>query len=431
MKKSILNLMKFGIPALALFLTASCSDDDNNGGGINNPTTDRPFHLGYSVGPAEGNAMIYIQGQDFAGLNAGSVSFDGFGFQVPATRTAFVFSSEDGRYVYALNYGGGTVGKYESFGGQNYSLVAEANVQPFIGTANPRWTKLNESTALLHNVTTEHLYDSNGNYTRTSAKAWLTTVNLADMSIGTVTNFEIPYDEVEAAQGVHVFRIDKPFVQNGKVYYGVGKRKYDSATGANGTMVYTNAETLVVDFPSLTNPSRISTNANGVHGATNGYRTPVNHADENGNVFQTTTSSGKIFMLKISNGNYDNSYNFDISAALGHGAQTNGWFYVGNGIGYMPYFNSDLGAAGDNYWGVARIDLNNKTVVDLELPGNMWLQQYQSGVVANGKFYMSLAPIGATGYIYAFDINSTSPTGYTKGATIQSTGAENYHIGIY
>lgn len=415
---------------MACAFMGSCSDDDNNGT-TPDPTLGRQFHVGYSVGPASGNAQIYIQSLAKAGLDATApISFDGFGFQVPATRTAFIFSSDDGEYVYSLNYGGGVIEKYKANGGQSYSKIAEANVQPFVGTANPRWTKLNEESALLHNVTTEKIYD-NGVYVRTKATAWLTSINLNDMSIGSVSNFEIPYNAAEAEQGIHVFRIDKPFIQNGKVFYGVGKQNYNPATDQNDTMVYTNAELLVVDFPSLQNPTMITTAANGVVGATNGYRMAVSHSDSFGDTYLTTTSSSQIHMLKVKNGAFDESYSFDIAAALGHGAQCQGWFYAKDGIGYVPYVNTDLGGLGTNNWGVARVDIYNKTVVDLELPANLWLQQYQSGVRIGDQFYMSIAPIGATGHIYAFDINSTSPTGYTKGASIQSTGAENYHIGLY
>lgn len=424
------NLLK--LSALALItagLATSCTKDDDNK--KNEPETDRLFHVAYAVGPASGNAQTYLQGLSFDEISSGTISFENRGFQVPATRTAFIFSSSDGKYIYALNYGGGSVHKYEAKGGQNYTLIGEANVQPFIGTANPRWTKLDEKTALLHNVTTEKLYDENNNYVRTKSTAWLTRVNLEDMTVGTVSNFEIPYDPAEAAQGIYVFRIDKPFVQNGKVYYGVGKQKYDPVTDGTVTMNYTNAVTLVVDEATLDNPSLISTNVGGAVGATNGYRMPVAHADERGDVYQTTTSSGAIHLLKISNGSYDETYVFNISEKLGIPAQTNGWFYVGNGIGYVPYFNSALGGADSYNWGVARVDIYNKTVTKMELPGNLWLQQYQYGVVYDGKFIMSLSPIGAEGNIYIFDPKSTSPTGYTKGAIIQSTGAENYHIGVY
>src|SRR5690606_4171897 len=134
---------------------------------------------------------------------------------------------------------------------------------------------------------------------------------------------------------------------------------------------------------------------------------------------------------KISNGSYDETYVFNISEKLGIPAQTNGWFCVGNGIGYVPDCNSALGGADSYTWGVARVDIYNKTVTTMELPGNPRLQQYQYAVVYDGKFIMSLSPIGAEGNIYIFDPKSTSPTGYTKGAIIQSTGAENYHIGVY
>lgn len=115
---------------------------------------------------------------------------------------------------------------------------------------------------------------------------------------------------------------------------------------------------------------------------------------------------------------------------MGRQTSTQGWFYVGNGIGYLPYLKADLGAKADPYWGVARIDLKNKTVVDLNVPDNLWLQQYQYSVVRNGIFYMALSPVGGEGHIYKFDINSTDPNGFEKGASIK-TGADAYYIGIF
>ena len=70
------------------------------------------------------------------------------------------------------------------------------------------------------------------------------------------------------------------------------------------------------------------------------------------------------------------------------------------------------------------------SAVDLNVPDNLWLQQYQSAVVKDGKFYIALSPVGRNGNIYMFDVNSTSKEGQL-GATLTDTGADQYYIGIY
>ncbi|NLX72343.1 MAG: hypothetical protein GXY94_03455 [Bacteroidales bacterium] len=76
------------------------------------------------------------------------------------------------------------------------------------------------------------------------------------------------------------------------------------------------------------------------------------------------------------------------------------------------------------------MDFNKGTVLDLNVPDNLWLTQYQSSVVRDGIFYIALSPVGSNGNIYMFDVDSESPNG-TPGAGITGTGADQYYIGIY
>jgi len=431
MKSKFINLFRVSLVSAMVVTAASCSDDDSsngNGGGEN--TAEKTFHVAFAVG-SDADSQTYIQG--VTDLSLGAISFNGFGFEVPSTRTARVYASEDGKSVYNLDYGGGRIYKYNSAGGQNYTLAAETNVQFAVGTANPRWTKVSETTALMHNVVTQNIFDADNNYVKTESKVRLVSIDLDNLQMGQVEEFEALLSPEDAAAGNFVFRIDAPVVSNGKAYYGFAKRKYNTATGAAGNAAYTKVETLVVDYPSLTNPTVISTNVGGAAGATNGYRTPVSHIDENGDIYQIITVPNNTYdthILKIKNGAYDESFDFNLSELLGKNTISNGWFYAGNGIGYVPYAKSDQGGLADAVWGVARVDLRNNTAVELNLPANLWLQQYQYSVVKDGKFYMAIAPLGQAGNIYVFDTTSTSPDGFTKGAAIQS-GADAYYIGIF
>lgn len=383
------------------------------------------FHLAFAVG-SDSESATYVQG--VSDLTSGSISFNNFGFQMPSTRTARFYSSNDGAYVYNLDYGGGSIYRYKYNSKQDYTKTHQTDVSVAMGTANPRWTKINDDYALLHNVVSTNYYTDVANtiFKERLTKAILTVVDLSDVSIVENTEFNIPLSPAMIAANYFVSRIDAPIVQNGKAYYGVALSKYDPITNTSAAN-YINTVTLVVDFPSLANPKIIETTL--AKGATNGYRTPNAHIDEAGDIYVISDDGSQSTFLKIKDGVYQN-YTFDFSAAIGRETSTQGWFYAGGGIAYVPYLKADLGAKSSANWGVARVDLYNKTVVDLEVPASLWLQQYQYSVVKDGKFYMALSPVGGAGHIYIFDVKSASTKGYTLGASITS-GADAYYIGIF
>jgi len=416
--------------------TFSCSSDDNNASGsTEEDSAYRPYHL--VIGSSStGESATYTQGVTVEELNdpTKTFTFNGFGYEVPSTRTARVYTSNDGETVYNLNYGGGDISKYNYVSGQNYNLNLTTDIQAAMGTAYPRWTKIDDNYAMLHNVITENIYedpaDETSPYIRTIATVTLARVDLSTMSVLETNSFEFPYNNDETADGIHTFRIDAPVVTNGKLYYGVAKRFFDALTGENGTMVYDNVETLVVDYPSLDNETTIVSTL--AQGSTNGYRTPVAHKDEFGDTYQLVTS-GNVGMMKISNGVYDTSYNtFNIKSLLGHNAEANtGWFYVGNGIGYVPVLNTDLGDNASSNWDIVRVDVYNKTAVKLNIPLDLWLRQYQWASVIDGKLYMALASLGGAGNVYILDPSSTSADGFTTGATLQTGTADASYIGLF
>ena len=136
-------------------------------------------------------------------------------------------------------------------------------------------------------------------------------------------------------------------------------------------------------------------------------------------------------MLFRSNEAYDNSYAFDLSAALGQEVGALGWFYIGNGIGYVMYYDLEKGQDEViSAWGVARVDVHAQTAFKMNIPYKLWLRQYQSGVIRNGKFYMALSPVGEDGAVFVFDPSSESPNGYTIGATLDNQAGQ-FFIGIY
>ena len=263
----------------------------------------------------------------------------------------------------------------------------------------------------------------------------LTAIDLQNFSIITSYHetggltFEFPRTEEDIEKSLHVWRIDAPVLCGGKAYYGLNKRSYDPATDENITTSDYQAATLVVDFPSLQNPKIITSGI--AQGSTQGYRTPVAHVDERGDVYQLTAAPSSI--IRISNEAYDDSYELNLSEALGMQAGALGWFYVGDGIGYVPFYDIERGSGSDvAAWGVARVDLYNKSAVRMNLPENLWLYQYQSGIVGDdGLFYMAIAPLGGEGHIYMFDPSSSSADAFTTGASIQTINSTSAYLGLF
>lgn len=386
----------------------------------------RPYHLVMGQG-STGESLTFSQGVTVEKMmnENHTVSFNNFGFEVPSVRTARVYTSNDGLTLYNLNYGGGEVAKFSYKGGQSYQQLLSTSVQAAIGTANPRWTKIDDNNAMLHHVVLNHSYSPDSTYLSSTATIKLAVVNLSSMSLGTVRSFDVPMD----SDGGFIFRIDAPVLQNGKLIYGCGKQKMNTTTNATASHLGTDVLSLVVDFPSLTNEQIIRTANGGVKGNTNGYRTPVAHKVENGDIYQVSTSRGLHF-LKLVDGQYDASYSFKLDDILGHACQTNGWFYVGNGIGYVPVLNADAGGAATANWDIVRVDLNAQTAVKMDLGQSFWLQQYQWASVIDGKLFMALTPLGGEGRIYIFDPANATAQGFTKGAKLQ-TGTDAYYLGIF
>lgn len=410
-----------------LLALAACTTNEESDKNKPQMPSDVYFNVVLSTS-TEGNTETYVQA--LSDLTKGEISFNNYGFEVPSTRTARVYASSNGKTLYNLNYGGGTISKFTVGGGQNYVKTDETNVAPTVGTEYPRWTMLNDEKALLHNVKTKHLFADDNNqpsgYLYTEAEATLVDVNLADLSLGASETFVIPTSESDKKEKTYVFRIDAPVIANGKAYYGVAKRKQnpEKPNESIKKLVYP-ATTLVVDYPSLKNPKVVESAM--AKGSTYGYRIPVAHQDEHGDVYQISTTH----LLKLSNGAYDDSYEFDLSEAAGTKIGALGWFYAGNGIGYATYYDAEKGNSEEAAaWGVLRIDIYNKTAIRMNVPEKLYLFQYQYAKVLDGKVYMALCPVGGTGNIYIFDSTKADANGFEIGARLK-TGAGASYIGVF
>lgn len=454
-RQSAQAIMILGL--LSVFVITSCKKDDDlvPDDPIDNP--DEPvdsereyFTLALSASPT-GETKVYTQA--LTDVSQGVVSYDGVGFEMPSTRTARIFASADGTALYNLDYGGGRVYKFTVDGSEDYAMVYEKNVEFAMGTAYPRWTKANEESASIQYAdgsTAARIWQytdstevedgvfvyTDSTFVRSDVTLRVMTVGLRDLTFGSIEEVIIPVSDADLQSYNYVSRVDAPVIAGDKIYYGMAKSAYNPIDPCTGrgcpSAVYTNTETLVLDYPSLTNPRIIETEI--AAGATNGYRTPVAHLDEQGDVYQIITVPDETYdthILRIRNGDYDDSFVFNLSDLVGENTRSLGWFYVGDGIGYVPYLRTDESTSNaDSNWSLARVDLYNGTAVKMNLPEDLWLQQYQSGVVKDGKFYMAITPTGENGNVYIFDIESNSADGFSVGATLNNL-AEGTYIGIY
>lgn len=431
-RKGLKSLMMAG--ACAIALATGCTKDDNNGPEL--PVETQDFQLSFASGSGSISGT-YLQG--LPDISTGDISFSGKGYLMSTARTSRIFASDDGKTIYSLTYTVGEIDKFTYNGGDNYTKVATFDASVPLGATAVRFTKLNNDVASVHYIrsTAEYAGPNDTDYQKHKITASIGILNLEAMNFGTNFNkaIDIVLPGTLAEEGYNITRIDAPVVSGQKIYYGAAVSKFDPVNGVNTATDKT--FTLVLDYPSLTNATVIT--RDDIAGATNGYRTPTQHTNEAGEILQMVSANGETYIVKIVNGQYT-SFKFGLHEKLGRETSSNGFFYAGNGICYMPYekigdeevqigVNPEGQPTYSSAWGLARIDLNNGTAIDLNTPAGLWLQQYQSSVVRDGKFYIALSPVGTPGNIYIFDVNSTSKDG-VRGASITS-GADQYYIGIY
>ncbi len=427
------NVLISGAFAIALF--SSCSKDSPVT--PEEPEPEKDFQLAF----ASGSGIVsgtYLQG--LSDISTGEITYAGKGYSMTSSRTARVFLSADGSTVYSLNYTVGTIDKLTYNGGDSYTPVTTFDASIPLGSRTVRFTKMSDKEGSVHYISATPQYGgaNNTQYQGHKMTVSLGLLNLETMNFGNNFNKDINLvlPGTLGSEGYYISRIDCPVVSGNKLYYGAAVSKWDAATGK--AVDTDKTFTLVIDYPGLTNATVIETS--NVKGASNGFRTPTQHVNEAGEILQMVSGGGELNIVKIKNGQYDNSFKYSVSGLLKRQASSNGWFYAGNGIGYVPYekVGDEQVQIGVNpqgqptysaAWGLARIDLNNNTIVNLDTPPGLWLTQYQNSVVRDGKFYIALAPVGVQGNIYIYDVNSTSPNG-TLGAKV-TAGADQYYIGIF
>lgn len=434
MKKNIFSVAKSTLAAGAIALMmASCNRDENPGSGNTQiDPNEVTFNIGYGVGyTGVAKGSIFAASNTDITSEATEIDFTTSGFNLEDSRTHRLYSTNNGKDVYFLSYLLNKVEHYKANGANNYVKNNELNAQAALGGANGRWKVVDENTALIYGVSTAPKKDANGNFTHVESTLRIAAVDLKTFTLGAHKTITLPQENNPNLPNQHIWRIDQPVIVGGKVYIGVAKQGYDPAKSGReanigGEDKYASS-TLVLDYPSFDNAKIVESTLG--TGETYGFRTP-SYIEYNGSVYHTNMRKSRIF--KITNGQYDNTYDFDVAKALGVGEiGGTGIFYVNNGIAYMPYYDATKGSGTDaKAWAIARVDLKNRTAIKMNLPEGLWLRYYQSAKVVGDKLYMAINPLGQDGNIYIFDATKANANGFTKGAKIKTTGA-GFYIGVF
>ncbi|SEK98322.1 hypothetical protein [Parapedobacter koreensis] len=378
----------------------------------------------------------------------------GQGFSLKSQRTARVQGSADGNFLYNIQYtgaDGGVFNKYSVHGGGEFEEVGdELNTAVILGTS-PRWTKAAEGIGV--GVSFGEADDPytgeapNFVYRNPKGSVRMAIINLNTTGITNTGSADIELGEELEAQGYHVWRADVPVLNEAqdKIFIGLGIRRHD----VNGTVTYNNnglvngwqmtnerdlgTTTLVVDYPTLRNPKLITSTVANTDNLS--YRTMTQYVGTDGHIYQAATSMGsghQILRISSSTDDYDDTYDFDLNAALGiQDAGIRAFRYIQDGIGVVLYTRSTVAGG---Y--VALVDLNAKTATKLTteqetdegFSGSQFtFPQYQN-IGAHGDYvYVPLTPTGKDGNLYVINWKTKE---ITKGAQLVN-GTGSHFLGAY
>lgn len=216
-------------------------------------------------------------------------------------------------------------------------------------------------------------------------------------------------------------------VQGGSMYF--GSLYGDAATWGQ---LADSLVTVKYDYPSLTNPEILVSTASA--GMTAGYRTNGSFVTENGDIYQYNITGSLWYghdevadkpsvFVRIKDGDYDD-YVLDISAEFDEPiAIWNAW-YAGGGIAYANVTRvGDLAEWGDlsqNTGTLVEINLETKSVTELNLPKASFVNIFSLDCVTDGKFYIPVSVTGGDANIYEIN-RGGGADGFTKGAQLDGS----------
>jgi len=400
--------------------------------------------------PGDGNAgtMIYSLKPEDAKNPDYSVNVFDDGVHIKSSRTARLQASADGKNLYNIQYtgdDGGVFNKYIVHGGKNIQADGPEVATKDYVSASPRWLKAAEGVGVAVKAEAQDaIYTGtapNFVYKERVAAIDVITLDLNNPKITKTTAFDLKLSAEEVAAGYYISRIDVPVINkaNNKVFIGAAVSKHNTNSftlGTDGKPTWADdrqgakswAKTLVLDYPSLSNPTVLTSNK--TRGNTNGYRSTMQYIGTDGHIYQATSGEAagdggsKILRISSSTNDYDDSYVFSLDNALGiKDSYIESWRYVGDGIGYVIY---NVGGTGGY---IARVDLNSKTAQKYTIPNEdkLKFRQIQNLTVVGDDVFIAVAPIGENGNLYIFNKQTGEMSVGAK--LINKTG--NQYIGVY
>lgn len=460
MKKNLFKIVLFS--AVTAVTLGSCSDDDKNDSVTNPPVAEstRWVSLTGSFPDAEGTAgnggtrayAITLENAANPNYEVDLFKMDGgkytVGFALKSSRTARVQASEDGKFLYNIQYTGtegGVFNKYKVSGEGKYEEDGfELNTATILGTS-PRWVKAAEGIGVGVFANAVASYEGtapNFVYKNRDSEIKIATIDLNNTAITNTVAFNFPWTDEERAAGYSVGRVDVPVLNATKdrLFIGCNVSKVDPSktptinadTGIpswpNDAAKIDGTKTLVVDFPSLRNPRVITSTLTKTNN--HGYRTMTQYVGTDGNIYQATATSGPdIIRISKTNNSYDPNYHFNLNTALNvTGASIKAWRYIKDGVGVVLYT-----ITGTNGGYVALINLNDKTAeklttdVETDAALSTTLGQFQNIGIVGDNVYLPLTPQSKDGNIYIVNWKTKA---IKKGAKLKGASG-SFYLGAY
>lgn len=438
--------LNFGMMALiaTAFVFTSCEKDNKHT--VEKPKeTEATFNVIYRVTGTGALADWALQPFNEAQMKQGNITFANKGFNLANERTHEMYSTNNGKTVYVFSSMTRLITKYEVTGGTGlYSKIDQIDATPIIGNTFGNFKVLDEKNAVVYNVSSQNVVRE-GAYVKTVATLKIGRVNLENFT-GELRDMKtITLPEIQATPemiNAYIYSIANPVLHNGKLYFGMQKRGYDPTKQGRAAQIQNEdayqTTTLVMDFPSFNNLSMLSSAlGKGASAYASVFYGPSYIKAEDNSLYHITTHKGGIY--KIVNGAYDNSYELNLKEKLGLDSDVaiSGIHYAANGIAYVTYApwgkvleGGLIYQDGKAVWGVARVDLNAKTAIKMNVTENLWLTFYQNAKFVSGKLYMALCPMTGNGNVYIFDPTKANANGFEIGATLESAGGAIY-LGIF
>lgn len=382
------------------------------------------------------------------------------GYGLRSQRTARVQGSTNGNFLYNIQYtgeDGGIFNKYKVEGKAIFTDTREeVNTEPILGTS-PRWVVAADGLGVGVYASSTIKASGEGagaDFVDAESIAKIAVLNLNDPQITRQAEFKIPFTPAQTKAGYQIGRIDVPILNasKNKILIGCNLSITDptkkSTVNADGNQTWSNGTrelgtaTLVVDYPSLTNPKLIYSDLSKINN--HSYRTMTQYVGTDGNIYQATaTSGGQILRIDKSTNDYDNTYNFDLKVALGssNNVVIRAWRYLKDGVGIVLYTQTGI-----NGGFLALIDLNTRTATKLMIEnegdsGFSGLSAAQNGGTAvTGTFsqfqnigfagdyaYVPMTPNSIDGNLYLINYKTKA---VTKGAKLKNQSG-SFYLGAY